>query len=478
MGVLSGEAVKYLALEVRDVIAKDEAIGEGQARQLLFDLVKGELAHESIEWRSLESLTDDLEPGYLERWCVRYQSGGPQHGPERCARAIAAHLLDLGFSADYLESWWSARFGQTAATMADVLTEMSTQLSSAPLREFEVLVPVSRGPRRPTGTGWLSSQDVPVWINRACGVTPKGRRQHGGLVFNVRARDATAAARRGRALADAVVARFAVGSSHRLTVEDTAWVAGSSDPFTLSWSRGVSVRALERENRLLEIAVDSAAGVDASLYLLGPLEHGPPSTAVTSGWAAIEATLTMPGDRGTRARAADHLATLVACSWPRAELTSIARSIERNRSDPLAAALLALTTNKEKASLLLAELVAARAPDLGTSHAAAALARMTAAIARPGLVLRDVQQHVTRAFRRLYRQRNLLVHGGHIDAVALDAALRVGAPLVGAGFDRIAHAVFVEGTPPAALVTRASVRLRCLSDTRSSGSTLIELLEG
>jgi hypothetical protein len=41
--------------------------------------------------------------------------------------------------------------------------------------------------------------------------------------------------------------------------------------------------------------------------------------------------------------------------------------------------------------------------------------------------------------RRLYRQRNLVLHWGRMNAVGLRAALRTAAPLVGAGMDRIAH---------------------------------------
>jgi hypothetical protein len=61
--------------------------------------------------------------------------------------------------------------------------------------------------------------------------------------------------------------------------------------------------------------------------------------------------------------------------------------------------------------------------------------------------------------RRLYRQRNIVLHGGSTQAVGLDATLRTAAPLVGAGLDRIAHAYLVDRILPLALAAKAELRL-------------------
>jgi hypothetical protein len=59
------------------------------------------------------------------------------------------------------------------------------------------------------------------------------------------------------------------------------------------------------------------------MELVEPLDAQPPSAAVAGGWAAIEALLTGPGDRDQRMLAGDRMAALVACSFPRAELTTL-----------------------------------------------------------------------------------------------------------------------------------------------------------
>ena len=79
------------------------------------------------------------------------------------------------------------------------------------------------------------------------------------------------------------------------------------------------------------------------------------------------------------------------------------------------------------------------------------------------------------SLQRLYRQRNLVMHGGRTDAVALRATLRTCAPIVGAAFDRIAHAWFDRGTKPRELAAQAEIALALV--TASPATSLTTLLE-
>ncbi len=80
-------------------------------------------------------------------------------------------------------------------------------------------------------------------------------------------------------------------------------------------------------------------------------------------------------------------------------------------------------------------------------------------LADPGEELRTVRSHAADAIKRLYRQRNAVLHSGMTDAVALGSTLRIASPLVGAGIDRIAHAWFVHGRSPLQLAALADLRL-------------------
>ena len=105
---------------------------------------------------------------------------------------------------------------------------------------------------------------------------------------------------------------------------------------------------------------------------------------------------------------------------------------------------------------------------------AAAVERMRGVLSAPYLKLHDIQAHATNALLRLYRQRNLVLHWGKTDAVALRASLRTAAPLVGAGMDRIAHAWFVQKIRPLELAARARISLAVIG-TRP-GTNCLDLL--
>ncbi|MFD2281757.1 hypothetical protein ACFSUJ_21050 [Streptomyces lusitanus] len=83
--------------------------------------------------------------------------------------------------------------------------------------------------------------------------------------------------------------------------------------------------------------------------------------------------------------------------------------------------------------------------------------RMADLVQNPRPVLNDVAGAFRIALRRLYRTRNIILHGGATQGVALEASLRTAAPLVGAGLDRIIHADYVESLDPLPLAARADV---------------------
>jgi len=76
---------------------------------------------------------------------------------------------------------------------------------------------------------------------------------------------------------------------------------------------------------------------------------------------------------------------------------------------------------------------------------------------------------------RLNRERNNVMHGNRVDERALIAVLRVTAPLIGAGFDRIAHAALERGVDPMPLAAQAALGIQ-LADSRTAPD-LCDVLE-
>ena len=192
-------------------------------------------------------------------------------------------------------------------------------------------------------------------------------------------------------------------------------------------------------------------------------------------------------------------AALVACSWPRAELTSLsydhgrgtfsaairgprARSVTSGLVAPdlfgaqaLVENLNSAASNRERCRILLAHYADGQCLRLPSVESTAAQERMLALIAQPKIELNEIRKYAEHAFRRLYRMRNIVMHGGAASAAGLDVTLRTAAPLAGAALDRIAHAQLVTGVSPLTLAARADVHLQLISTP--GAPTLADLLE-
>jgi hypothetical protein len=223
----------------------------------------------------------------------------------------------------------------------------------------------------------------------------------------------------------------------------------------------------ETENLGLDVRLKSA------LDLLEPLEHGAPGSAVSGGWASIEAVLKRTD--AAPSIAADEMASLVACSLPRAELTTLSYAYEDGHADSIATQLGLASSNKARCNLLIDAIRSATLSPFPKHSDEAALSRMEQIVSRPSDELGKVKDHTAQTFRRLYRQRNLVLHAGVFDSVAMSSVLRCAPPLVGAAFDRIVHRALTTGEHNCHdLVARAhlSIQMASTSTVRSVAELL------
>lgn len=167
---------------------------------------------------------------------------------------------------------------------------------------------------------------------------------------------------------------------------------------------------------------------------------------------------------------------LVACSFPRAELTPLTYAYERENDDKLSDDITSATLNRERCALLGTAFEDGALP-LSFQHPSdqAAAERIREIVADPQTVLKRVSGYVEEAMRRLYRQRNLVLHAGITDSVAMDSTLRTVPPLVGAGFDRLVHDALDTGSSePLRLVARGQAELSLCG--KAGGTKSWELL--
>ncbi len=473
---LAGTAI-VLAGTDAGVTSGDPGVGTADYKRKLHRLLQSQLIFRSIEYLELVQIAEDIESRYLKSWSTALDPVLATTSPlkaERSARSIGSHLLDLGFSAEFLYGWWRWRIARDPApyTLAQMVTEAHL-LTLVPEKQFEILVIFREAPpdRQGSPTGWVTAQEVVQWLGLNNFVT-EGLRQSGGMWLQVSARDPRSAIQSAAETLDRFAARVQLGTRGQLITLPEVYIKAHDKPYPLRQRRRkVEVDALHRESQLYT-AGTSVSRVDSAIELLSPLDASSPSTAVAGGWAAIEAILTAPGDED-RLSAGYRMAALVTSSFPRAELTALSYKLEK-LGGPLATAIRACATNRDRAALVLEHIRSGQPTALTLPEDLAAIERMKEVLSNPQKKLNDINSHLSTVFRDLYRNRNIVLHGGKTDAVGLRSSLRNTAPLVGAGMDRIAHAWFVEGLEPVQIAARAGVRLATAG--AADGPNLVDLL--
>jgi hypothetical protein len=450
-GALHPAALKWLANSVHGVIANDPGAGSEIERKALMTLLTRNLSSGGAGYLELEHWTRTIESSYLSRWATAV-AAEERPSRESAARALAANLLDAGFSAKWLGRWLRDIETDDAAD----LFQSASQMVAAGLTRFEVMLLFEKPPpaRIARPGEWRSAAAVSEWL-RENGY--EAERQHGGLLLEIDARDPGSAADQAADVVDRLLARIRVGTRESIQIRRHAHLGAKAGVHDLRRARRAEVRALEREDRLLDLG--RAGPVDDALELLSHLIDAPAPVAAAGGWSAIESLLSGPGDE-TKGVTAQRLGYLVACSWPRAELTTLAWTRQEPPFvDELSRDLRQCPTNRARAHLLLERMSAGNELAFESSRDRLALRRIEKLASNPRVKLEGVQRSAESSLRRLYRQRNLVVHGGQVHGVALEAALRTSAPLVGAGLDRITHAFLTREMPPLALASQARMEV-------------------
>lgn len=475
------EGLRFVVATVRREVQRDPGLAPLAADldQVLSQLdVKSPSKVNANLVAELEHLTERGRIGYLSSWVA----AEPVMPVEFTARALGAHLLDGGFSADHLHRWLTAK-ASSIASVSDLAGLAEAMVTEMPVRDYEVFIPCARpriGSEEHSSDGlWIDGPSGAQWLEEHL-PTPENRRHNGGFVYSVEAHDPWSAVDMALELFHRTAARVRVARAASDDLRPDGWirVAGvERDDFEARTPRRqVEIGSLERQGVVYQVDRAIRSPIDDSLELASYLEGTGTGAAVIGGWAAIEGLLIRPSE-GSHYLAADRLAGVIACSVPRAELTPLSYAHQSNADDTLSEQLQEATSNRERVEYVETQLRTTPALDVRSAEDAAALDRIVAIINNPGAELVRVRTYITESLRRLYNQRNLVMHAGSITSVALEATLRTAPSLVGAGLDRLAHAHFSSGgaTSPLDLVARSEVELRLVGTP--GGRTLATLLE-
>ncbi len=487
--VLSPSAVQWLQRRLEVQLGQDAAFGSREIRQQLAQCLRSDLTIRSEGRRRLRHVIDVARSGYLDRLATQASLEVPV-GPERVARAAASHLLDSGHSLIGLRRWLTDRSGLSAV---ELLTEAASLAAVTP-SSFHIWVPVLDLPSVDQLADPLPNFTRQADLRQPIAAQLQDRSSRhvlGAFDYEVEARDAERAV---EVVVEVVErmrarARFA-GPAGRMVIAREAYVETEDRSIELRTSdRGAAIMSLISEGQLLAVtpARTYAAerhAIDDALELAAPLNTGALAPAISGSWAALEALLTDAQDsdqKEGKVVAAVHAARLAACSWPRAELTALSYQIDKRRGagKELATRLDAASTNRDRAEIIAEQLRQNGRLPLKRSWRiqsdAAAVSRMNRLLVNPTSVLTQVSKYIEASLRRMYRCRNVIVHGGATRGDVLDSTLRVVAPLVGATLDRLTHAHLVTGSEPLQLATRADAAISMASD-QMMGLHVVDLL--
>ncbi|RYD13988.1 MAG: integrase [Lysobacteraceae bacterium] len=446
--------------------------------------IKPEITEMSHAWINLREHVDRMHDSYLRNWADAFDAPPTGNRPidvEGAARRITAHILDAGMHKSSLYAWLRAIQADTSSsitTLGDFLRAADEMLRK-PERVYTFCVPVETKPRfridALSAPGWMTSGETSDWKRRHAPKAPNTRHQ-GSFLLTAKAHDVNAAAEKVRSVISSLATKFQLGASNPIVVCPRMWSMEKNSEFpTQATNRIVSMRSFERLDRIQELAMLDY--ITNTLALVQPLRTSAPHIAVMSGWSAIESLMVGPSD-DQDVVAAKRFSLIVAASMVRAELSWLSRSYAKAHDDAAALEMRGCDANIARARLFQMHACANPQIDLGIEVDNLALMRIRPVLANPRQEVEKITDILTREFTRLYRKRNMIVHGGQIHESNLHSISEVLAPLIGAGIDRVINVGLKTGVRPIELSAIAESRVHYLTPaSESDPGNLLNLLE-
>ncbi|MGD8148673.1 hypothetical protein [Ornithinimicrobium sp. Y1694] len=470
-GVMRPEGIEYVCASALRAVCRDRGIADSPAKVRVTEVLELGSKKEGVTKRevsdSLAQYVRRFERDYLRSWATALTAGEVvATDGELTARAVVGHLLDAGFSADHLHGWLLK--SRDAETSLVELLEKADEMFGRPTVNYNVLVPFSRLPpevARDAGERFLTWPMMAEWL-RTEGypkVPASIREGTGALIFAVAAREPKAAIEAAEADLRRLRARVGVGLFSKDAVPaDMALVYPASRPKWLPlrpWQKDFLVSSIVRHDLLVPaVASVGASALDDAFELLAAVQMTPSGASVATLWAAVEGLLARGNETGVIA--ADRLAAIVAGGFVRAELTQLA---ERLATDEGEHGDLMRSLESTRRLDALVDLIVEDGNIKWEAADIAAISRVRQIVDAPAEVMGRMRGYFCDAFRRLYTQRNLLLHGGRFNSVVLSATMRTVPPLVAAGIDRLVHGEMQKPrTDPFSLAARAENELGML----------------
>ena len=478
-GVLSEGSVEWLRQSLLGRLGQDDGLAQLAVRQQLHELLRAKIVPGSRRHDQLKRLTMFVEDQYLREWQAAI-GRAPAVNVERMSRYVSAHVIDCGHHPGWLQKHTKSLVSD-GASIGDVIEAYTRLLSNEP-QDFVGIVALTSVPEielMVKDPRWISATEVSSHLQRF-GRSHSSRRQVGGLRLVVSARDLASAA----LAVSSELQRMAAKTLFLRRPQGLTYApyfypeAGNAQSLTQG-NQSVTAMSLVRTGVLYSHRdTGHRSGVlDDAVQLASTLVTGTPSVAAAGAWAALESVLVTGSDASDRtvgrSAAADRAAKILTSSWPRAELTRLSYKIDKSQCAGRVCHDLDRVgeRNLERAQIIWAGIGSGSISGFHKPRDQAAFLRMTALLSDTRSVLGRVEAYLRSSLRRLYRQRNMVLHGGSDRPIAISATVRTAGPLVAATLDRLVHAAEIDGLTAFEALARSEV---FLGSAKSGGLNLLD----
>lgn len=466
--VLAQSAIDRLARQIKAGLGLDAGFTGLAIRSQLDDLLRGKMVFSSQRHRQLDHLIQFTEARYFGAWRSHLSKADSAINVERAAQYLAPAVLDRGFEGEWLRKQINGLVKRGGDAL-DVLDELERLFNSEPTlhKGLVLIMEVS---------DQIELQKSPQWRSREATLAIldswKDKRFDsialvGALEFEVMALDPGSAA---QIVAERITRfrtqlLFEAGSP--TLVHDPYFRTPVGSKLLVQRRKAVLLRSRTASEKLRAgiVLTGHPTALDDALQLASPLTDGPDTLAASSAWASIESLLTDPSDGdergfGGKAIAADRAAAILTAAWGRAELGRLSYFIADEAANArLHGQLSSIDETSDRAIAVYSWLRSGNSLSVIDLRSQQALNRMLELAHNPKTVLSRVQKQMNHALHRLYRQRNMVLHGGEVRPVGLASTLLFSGPLISAVLDQMIHAEQFHGVGPLALAARAEVSL-------------------
>ena len=441
-GILNAPSFENVRAQVARQLPTDPGMGDDVTRTILNQLVPrnaDEFKDDSHKYRALASKIDEIKGNYLSNWQAEFTKADYMAAPTSgqasiipapdAAAFITTFLLAAGLSSEYLSKWVSYRLLQAspAITLSDFMQQLIHQYETGYGRsEIMVVLDQSAAPIARAVDGWLSRREVDLWFQQNGFTPPKG--VHGGILYVADQWDIYGALQDVSSALRRISYRTSLKFDKSPVFNRLAWIKGVESPRRIpslsKFQARISGYQMEAPS-LVSPTSDNRLEVTIEFLQAASTVGG--AAAAGMLWAAVETLLAAPGDPN-KMEAVQRGANIDLVVFIRSNVLSAIGILMGACKDEQLGQEISAAQYSDRPSRLESALKSREFESLANASVRTYLGHTA------NLLNKAYVDRLNHSFRQcldgLYRQRNMVLHGGVTDGPLLESYLRCGFPLV------------------------------------------------